>query len=184
MSAKFLMGDPFLCAFSMGALAFWAVTRFGSPRLPRPAEKWAVTSLRLAGGAILLLASYDKIGDAAKFLKAVENYHILPASLVPLAAVVLPWLEFFTGLSLMIGVRPRGAALVLCALMGAYSIGLSVNLGRGVEMNFSCFATDATEKITWLTVLRDLLFFGMGAVVLFSSGTFASLEALLHRKER
>ncbi|HEY5040020.1 MAG TPA: MauE/DoxX family redox-associated membrane protein [bacterium] len=136
------------------------------------------TTFRVLCGAILVYASQDKLGDPEKFSKVVENYHVLPMSLIPLTAVVIPWLEFFTGICLMVGFRWRGAAFLFCALMGFYSLSLSWNLFHGVEMNCGCFSMDSTDKITWLTVSRDILFLGMGFIVLTADKTYASFEKL------
>jgi uncharacterized membrane protein YphA (DoxX/SURF4 family) len=131
--------------------------------------------LRAACGILLIYASSDKWGDPDKFLKVIENYHVLPADLLPLAAVVLPWLEFFTGLCLAVGFRWRGAAFIFCALMGIYTLALAWNLAQGAEMNCGCFAMDASEKLTGWTVLRDLLFFLAGGFVLSARKTYAAL---------
>ncbi|HET9870114.1 MAG TPA: MauE/DoxX family redox-associated membrane protein [bacterium] len=135
------------------------------------------TLARLASGFILVLASLDKLGGAEKFSKMVENYHALPADLVPLAAVVIPWLEFFTGLCLCLGWRARGAALVYCALMAVYATAIAANLLQGVDMNCGCFSMDSTEKISGWTLARDLGFLALGLAALFARRTYASLDA-------
>ena len=132
--------------------------------------------LRLACGGVFLYASQDKLGEAAKFMGILKEYHILPAALIPLAAVVIPWLEFLTGACLVAGFQWRGAALLFCALMGIYSLALGWNLLHGVEMNCGCFSMDSTEKITWFSVLRDVGFFAMGFIVLTSPRTYFSLD--------
>ncbi len=142
----------------------------------------AATFLRVACGGLLVYASYDKLGDSARFSNIVAEYHALPAALVPLAAVVVPWLEFFTGACLMAGFRWRGAAFVFCVLMAVYSLALGWNLAHGVEMNCGCFSMDSTEKVTWWTIGRDLLFLGMGLLVLTASHTYAALDRLLRRE--
>ncbi|HXL73893.1 MAG TPA: MauE/DoxX family redox-associated membrane protein [bacterium] len=131
--------------------------------------------LRAAFGILLIYASSDKLGDPDKFLKVIENYHVLPADLLPLSAVVIPWLEFFTGLCLAIGFRWRGAAFIFCALMGIYTLALAWNLAQGAEMNCGCFAMDAAEKLTGWTVLRDLMFFLGGLFVLSANKTYGAL---------
>ena len=133
------------------------------------------TLLRVACGIILIVASMDKLGDPSKFLKVIENYQGLPSDLLPLAAVVLPWMELFTGLSLALGYRRRGAALLFCLLMGVYTLALTWNLIQGTEMNCGCFSMDATEKLTIWTVLRDFFFFVGGWIVLCANKTYAAL---------
>jgi uncharacterized membrane protein YphA (DoxX/SURF4 family) len=139
------------------------------------------TLLRMICGTILIYASLDKLGDAAKFLKVIENYHVLPGDLLPLAAVVIPWLEFFTGVCLAVGFKWRGAAFLFCALMTVYTLALGWNLAQGSEMNCGCFAMDSTEKLTGWTVLRDALFLGMGFVVLNAKQTYAAIDKKSHR---
>jgi uncharacterized membrane protein YphA (DoxX/SURF4 family) len=141
------------------------------------------TLARFAAGLILILASLDKLGGAEKFSKMVENYHALPAELVPLAAVVIPWLEFFTGLCLALGYKTRGASLIFSILMAVYTAALSVNLMEGVDMNCGCFSMESTEKISGWTVARDLGFLSLGLVCLFAARTYAALDSFLKEKK-
>jgi len=185
MTLEQLLTDKPLCALGAGLLVLWAWARTQRPFSGgTDPSALATTLIRIVCGSLLVLASYDKLGDAAQFAKAVENYRILPAALVPLAAVVLPWLEFFTGLCLALGWRHRAAAWVLCLLMGAYALSLSVNLMRGVEMSCSCFSKDSLEKVTGWTVLRDLFLLAMGWIVLTARTQAASVESLLERLRR
>jgi uncharacterized membrane protein YphA (DoxX/SURF4 family) len=142
---------------------------------------WLRTAARIFCGAVLLYASFDKLGESEKFLAVVKEYHVMPHTLEPLAAVVIPWLEALVGLALLVGFRWRGAALVYCALMAGYSLGLSINLVRGVEMNCGCFSMEAIDKVTWWTVLRDLVLFLPGLWALLGKESKASLEGLLRR---
>ncbi len=140
------------------------------------------TLARLAAGFILIIASLDKIGGAEKFSKMVENYHALPAELIPLAAVVIPWLELFTGLCLCLGFKTRGAALVFSVLMAVYAAALTVNLAHGVDLNCGCFSMDSTEKLSGWTVARDLGFLILGLAALLGPKTYAALDTLLAEK--
>jgi len=144
-------------------------------------KKIFFTLARTAAGGILLYASLDKLGDPGKFSELIENYHLLPMSLVPLAAVVIPWLEFFTGLFLAVGLKWRGAALLYSALMAVYSLSLAWNLLQGVEMNCGCFSMDSTDKISWWTVGRDLGFLALGLLALGAPGTYASLDSFFDK---
>lgn len=183
MIPKVLLSDPFLCGLLTVCLAAWGWSRWGSGRPGQGTpEAYGVLLLRVCAGLLMILASVGKLGDAAKFAKTVEAYQLLPGELVPLAAVVLPWLEFLMGVCLVAGFRSRGAALLLCALMGAYSLGLGINLLRGIEMTCKCFDPDSTASVTWLTVLRDLLLAAAGWIVLAAGRSILSLDGLLCRE--
>jgi uncharacterized membrane protein YphA (DoxX/SURF4 family) len=141
---------------------------------------WLHAVARLFCGAILVYASSDKIGSADTFIHFVTGYLLIPDALVPLLAVLVPWLEFLAGAGLLLGFRWRGAALVYCGLMLAYSIAISWNLIQGVPIDCGCFPGE-TEQFTWWTVLRDLALLVPGWFVLSSARTRASLDSLLER---
>jgi uncharacterized membrane protein YphA (DoxX/SURF4 family) len=145
---------------------------------------WSILTalLRIVCGGILVYASLDKLGDPAKFSKFVENFNVLPLALVPLAAVVIPWLEFFTGLCLAAGFRWRGAALLFFVLLTVYTLALSWNLLNGVEMNCGCFSMESQEKLSIWTVLRDAVFLVMGFIVLTSSRMVGTLDSIFIKK--
>jgi putative oxidoreductase len=178
---QFFTDKPLIFS-SLLLLGIWVWAKGG---LHRPngggGETAAVTLLRIACGFLLTYASLDKLGDPAKFSQMVESFQILPSPIVLLAGMVMPWLEFFTGVCLMVGFKGRGAALIFCLLMALYAISLGWDLGTGVDVNCTCFP-HSNEKVTWLTVGRDLIFFVLGLVVLFVPKTFAALDNFIRRR--
>jgi putative oxidoreductase len=175
MNTPSFLTDPVLC---LGALLLWAVWAWiqWRPSGDDEAKAWMATLLRVLCGLLLFYASLDKLGAPAKFSEAVENYKVLDPALVPLAAVVLPWLEFFSGLCLLFGFRRRAAALLFCLLMALYGLSIGWDLSQDIDINCSCFSMDSSEKITWLSVVRDFLFLGWGIVVAACPRTHAALE--------
>lgn len=141
-----------------------------------PSHLWIPTLLRIICGLILVYASLDKIGHAATLMHIIEAYQVLPVALVPLASVIIPWLEFFTGLLLCLGVYWRGALLIFCTLMIVYIFALASDLIRGIELNCGCFSIRSTDMISWWTVLRDLGFLGLGLFTLKSPKTYLSFD--------
>jgi uncharacterized membrane protein YphA (DoxX/SURF4 family) len=140
---------------------------------------WFLTTCRWFCGATFLYASMDKLGEAARFALVIQEYHMLPVALVPLGAIVVPWMEFFTGVALLAGFRWRGAALVYCGLMMVYIVALSWNMWTGVEMNCGCFSLDSVEKATWWTVGRDVALILPGLATLWTRQSLATLDGLL-----
>ncbi len=90
-------------------------------------------------GAVLLLAGVLKTGDPADFGRLILGYRVVPVALVPLTAVILPWLEVLTGVFLLANRFRLGAAAVACGLSAGFVVaGLSV-LVRGIETTCGCF---------------------------------------------
>jgi len=58
--------------------------------------------------------------------------------------------------------------VIFCGLMVIYSDAISWAFVRGLEIGCGCGLADPAEKITWLTVVRDLLFLTLGLAVLFA----------------
>jgi len=170
MTLEQFLNDKTLSALSLALVVLWAWAR--------DRREILATVLRVACGFLLLFASFDKVQDPGQFSKMIVTcYDILPTALVPLAAVVIPWLELFTGLCLILGLRWRGASLVFCLLMAAYSLTIVWDLLHGVDCNCGCFKMDSSEKMTWWTVLRDLGFLAAGSIVLTAPKTRYSLDA-------
>ena len=175
-----ILNDETLCALSLLLILLWAGVKFRLYALPRlDGETAAATVLRLACGFLLAGASLDKLGDAAGFLDLIkECYFFVPDSLKALTAVVIPWLEFFTGLCLISGFRWRAAALVFCGLMAVYTLAIAWDVLHGIDCSCGCFSKDSGEKMTGWTVGRDLLFLGMGSILLVSRRIFIALDRL------
>jgi uncharacterized membrane protein YphA (DoxX/SURF4 family) len=133
---------------------------------------------RIFCGFVFVYASLDKLGEAVLFAKIIAAYQILPETIVPTAAVVIPWLEFFSGMALIAGYRWRGASLVYCGLMTGYTFGLGINLLRGVAMSCGCFSMLDSEPVTWWTVGRDMALLVPGLFVLICEKTRLALSSV------
>jgi len=119
---------------------------------------WLGVLCRLIVGGIFLYASVDKIMHPDQFARIVFNYHLVPAPLINLVAVVMPWVEFGAGLFLILGIWPRASGTILTALVVIFLIALSINWVRGVSLECGCFTVSAKAKgAIGELVLRDVL---------------------------
>jgi len=144
-----------------------------------------VTMVRLVLGAVFLSAGIPKIVDPAGFALAVYNYHILPAWLVNMVAVGLPWIEVVAGACLVFGLWVPGSALVVSVLLLAFTTALGINLYRGLDITCGCFSTSpGSGKITWWYLLRDGSLFLSGLLVLFADRGRFSLSSVLQGTDR
>ena len=75
---------------------------------------------RLGVGGMFAYMAIMKIVDPIEFLKQIREYNILPADppvFLTLTAATLPWLELLCAVALLLGVAPRGAALVINGML-------------------------------------------------------------------
>ena len=126
-----------------------------------PVVAWIV---RAAVAVLLVGAAWPKLRDRAEFAATVENYRILPASLVPAIALVLPLIELGLGLAVL-AFRP--ALLGAAALLALYAGVVSVNLARGRDhIDCGChFMGQSGGAIDRVMVARNLIIAAAAVIV-------------------
>ncbi len=111
--------------------------------------------LRVALGAVFLVAALSKVPDLRQFAEEVANYQILPPHVVPYAALLFPGVELALGLALIAGVYARAAAVLASAMLVGFIAALSQALVRGINLKCGCFG--GADLATWGTVARDVV---------------------------
>jgi uncharacterized membrane protein YphA (DoxX/SURF4 family) len=109
--------------------------------------------VRLVIAGTFVRAGAAKLPARREFRLAIENYQILPARLVPAAAVIVPAIEITVGLLFLLGVFPAESAAVLAALLLCFSAAIAVNLARGRVFDCGCDASVAPQAINWRHVV-------------------------------
>jgi len=132
-------------------------------------NSWIELAARWILGLTFVYASYNKIMAPADFAKIIYGYDLFPALFINLIAIIVPFLELFAGLALVIGFYPRSAALIVNALLLVFITALSINLIRGHEFDCGCFSTTtgAQESFAGPLILRDFLVLALGLHVFF-----------------
>ena len=113
--------------------------------------------LRVALGITFLAAVTDRFGvwgapgaphvswgDFAHFLGyAAQVNAFLPPALIPLVAWLATVLETLLGLTLIVGVQTRLAALASGGLLGLFALAMTVSMGVKSALNYSVFSASA-----------------------------------------
>lgn len=121
-------------------------------------NKYFLISVRTVLGAVFMYASFDKMANPEAFADIIGNYHLLPFQLVNPLAIFLPWLEFITGLLLVIGKWVKGSLLIYTTLLVVFIIALSQALVRGLDISCGCFSVNpSSTSEVWLRVIEDIL---------------------------
>ncbi len=135
-------------------------------------NKYFVISMRLVLGTVFLWASFDKILDPASFAKNISNYHVIPFGLENTIAIILPWLEFFIGTGLILGIMVDGSIMISSFLLLLFNILIGQAIIRGFNIECGCglkegqmagvgkiFENFALLGIAYILTLREENFF-------------------------
>jgi uncharacterized membrane protein YphA (DoxX/SURF4 family) len=127
------------------------------------ASPWLTVRVQIALGAIFVAASLPKIADPPSFAHMIYNYRILPAGLINVTSLVMPWVELITGLALILGIWTRPARSIIAAMLIVFIAAIAFNLARGNAIDCGCFDTSAAGKSReerlhdmWMVILRDI----------------------------
>ena len=122
-------------------------------------------------GALFVGACFHKIVEPAHFAKIIYGYYLFPDVTINLIAIILPYVEFYTGMALILGIYPRSAALIINAMLLAFIVAISINLIRGHEFDCGCFSFGSSGQFSSAMhlLIRDIVCFFLGLHVIFYS---------------
>jgi putative oxidoreductase len=128
-------------------------------------------------GLTFIYASLDKILSPADFAKIVYGYSLFPEIFINLIAIIIPFLEFVTGLALILGFYPRSAAITINGLLLAFIVVLTINLIRGHEFDCGCFSVGQRgySSSPRVTIARDIFYLALGLQIVIFNGNRRSL---------
>jgi uncharacterized membrane protein YphA (DoxX/SURF4 family) len=132
-------------------------------------NSWTELIARWILGITFIYASYHKIISPGDFAKIIYGYDLLPDVLINLIAIILPFVELFSGLALILGIYPVSAVLIVNGMLLTFIIALSINLVRGHEFDCGCFSFGKTGYSSSVpqVLVRDIMYFFLGLQVFF-----------------
>jgi uncharacterized membrane protein YphA (DoxX/SURF4 family) len=133
-----------------------------------PGHAWLGLAARWYLAYVFLAACLHKIAYPALFAVDVATYQILPLWAVNATAILLPWVELFAAILLVVGFRARAGALLVAGMMVVFIVALLIALAKGLDMSCGCFASGGAEEdpISYRTVLRDLGWLALAVYVI------------------
>lgn len=133
-------------------------------------ENWSLILSGISAGVLCLIfarAMVHKLLNRYEFVGIITDYRILPASLVTIAATLLPVVELLITVSLLIPSTRQPGAIAAVALLLFYGAMIAINLLRG-RTSIDCGCGGSGHGISWLHVLRNIIYSGIGLVAIFA----------------
>ena len=111
----------------------------------------------IAIGCMFIYSSLPKIRQPYDFLASVYSYELAGPKLGMFVAMTLPWLELLVGICLIGGIFIGGALLAGITMSAMFTFVLGSALYHGLEITCGCFGAEATEIITYKTLIRAVI---------------------------
>jgi len=135
-----------------------------------------VLVVRLGLGFMFIMSSVPKIRQPYSFLGSIYAYELVGPKLGVLVAMVLPWVELFTGVCLVGGVFVGGPLLASMGMGVLFTFVLGSALYRHLDISCGCFSNPGAGKISYLTLIRAIV------ITLVSAGAYAGTILLAPRQ--
>src|SRR5258708_38638057 len=87
--------------------------------------------IRLVVGGVFIYASLYKIISPGVFAHQIYNYKLLPEWAINPVAIVLPWIQFFCGMALVLNRWTLSATGCIVVMMLVFQVALGSALARG-----------------------------------------------------
>jgi len=145
--------------------------------------------VRLVLGLTFIGASYHKILDPEAFAQVIYGYYIFPDFMINISAIIVPFLELFAGIALVVGVFYRGGLVIINGFLLVFIVIIGFNLARGHQFDCGCFSVgepDHVSSAVWL-LIRDIALLAGGVFLwvrstLKTSGRSDGSNSLLNRR--
>lgn len=119
-------------------MKIWSHPEFSSLR-DAPVSALFALAARLVLAGVFLYAGVLKALQPQEFLLDVRSFQMLRDPWAASLALVLPWIEIFCGIALVLGGWTRGACLVLGGLLCAFAIAFVQAWVRDIDVTCGCF---------------------------------------------
>jgi len=137
-------------------------------------------AIRLLIGGLFLYAGLPKVLDTMGFAASIYNYKLFPSPIIGLTAAFIPWVEVLAGLALILGLKIRGASLIISLLFVVFVALAAISAIRGLDIDCGCFS-GVERKANWLAIFEDLALLGCAFIIFYCDRGRISPIALIKK---
>ena len=143
-------------------------------------KEYLFLAFRLLIGGVFLYAGVEKILSPFDFSIAIYNYRLFPPQIIGLTAAILPWIEAFAGLFLLVGYNTKGAATITSLLLATFVGLIIMSAVRGLDIDCGCFG--GVERAVGIqAILEDTALLIISAAILFLEKDVLNMQHLFNK---
>jgi putative oxidoreductase len=121
--------------------------------------------LRVAFGLVFLFSGGMKIIDLTRFSESLTAMQIVPARFVSSLSVGIPVAEVIIGVATVLGFRTAVMSAVAAGVLALFTGVIAEKVIEGVQVSCGCFGSLSSERITEVTVLRNVILLLWGTIL-------------------
>lgn len=146
-------------------------------------NKYFLLASRFVLGFVFVYAGIEKISDPSGFADSIYNYKIFPLFSVNTMAILIPWIEFVSGLLLIFGVALKENAFIINIFLIGFIVLITVSLFRGLNIDCGCFSTTGGGTIGIQKIVEDVLLLLLGIQIFLFPSEELTLNSLFPKQE-
>lgn len=139
-------------------------------------NKYVLFACRLIVAFVFIIAGISKISNMEAFSDSIQNYRLMPLILINFFAIILPWIEFTTGMLLLFGILVKENSFIITVMLIVFIAAIGISLARGLNIDCGCFDTILGTQIGLLKIGENLILLIMSFLLLKSGSGFLSLQ--------
>ena len=117
---------------------------------------YAIAITRIYLALVFIVSGLDKIADLSTFAQSIENYKILPISIVNFIAIFIPWLELVAGAFLLLGIYIKENSVIIITLLTVFTLGIISAILRNLDIDCGCQGTFDGQKVGLLKIIENV----------------------------
>jgi uncharacterized membrane protein YphA (DoxX/SURF4 family) len=140
---------------------------------------WVAVLVRVLVGGVFVFAGFSKLLlPQAEVVALIQQYAVLPPTLIPFIAALLPWLELASGTALCLGFYTTPAAVLVGVQLVGFSLLMLVVLVTGVPIeDCGCFGNLGLRETPLQVLIRDLVMLALLVPVFMRQRDIWGLDA-------
>ena len=139
-------------------------------------NKYLHLAIRILIALVFIIASIEKIADPFDFANDIKNYDILSNFLINITAIILPWVELFVGLMILLGIKIKANSILVIIMLLIFNIAVFSAWMRGLNIDCGCYGDVAHQTVGWQKLLENFLLIGLSFILYFFPNKSFSFE--------